>query len=109
MANLTTQQIAELLIGIARTQQAIVDGVESLKAGYKSSHFSPALDNAAKSRVTTRPLTLQEFPSRVLMQCMGRACPNLEQLTPPLPAPPPPAAPSAPAAAGDATSLDMTS
>ncbi len=122
MANLTTQQIAELLIGIARTQQAIVDGVESQKAGYKSGHLAPALDYAAKSRVTTRPLTLQEFPSRVLMQCMGRAGPNVEQLTrdldallaglpvaaAPAAAPAVAPAPAAPPAA-DASSLDMTS
>ena len=81
MANVTTQQLAELLIGVARAQQAIVDAIESQKAGYKGSHFAPAIDNAAKSRVTTRPLTLQEFPSRVLLQCMGRAGPNVEQLT----------------------------
>ncbi len=117
MANLTTQQIAELLIGIARTQQAIVDGVESQKAGYKSGHLAPALDYAAKSRVTTRPLTLQELPSRVLMQCMGRAGPNVEQLTRdldallaglPVAAPAAAPVPTAPPAA-DASSLDMTS
>ena len=81
MANITTQQVAELVIGIARAQQAIIDAIESQKAGFKGSHLAPALDNAAKSRVTTRPLTLQEFPSRVLLQCMGRAGPNVEQLT----------------------------
>ena len=81
MANITTQQVAELVIGIARAQQAIIDAIESQKAGFKGSHLAPALDNAAKSRVTTRPLTLQEFPSRVLLQCLGRAGPNVEQLT----------------------------
>ena len=115
MANITTQQLAELIIGVARTQQAIVDGVESLKAGFKSSHLGPALDFAAKSRVTTRPLTLQEVPARVLLQCMGRAGPNVEQLTRDLdallggqtatPAAPAPAA-AAPASGGQ--SLDMT-
>jgi hypothetical protein len=117
MANVTTQQLAELIIGIARTQQAIVDGMESLKAGFKTTHFAPALDNAAKSRVTTRPLTLQEFPSRVLMQCMGRAGPNVEQITRDLEAllsGQPVAAAAAPAAgrpaapATGAPSLDMT-
>ena len=81
MANVTTQQLAELIIGVARTQQAIVDGMESLKAGFKATHFAPALDTTAKIRATTRPLTLQEFPARVLMQCMGRAGPNVEQIT----------------------------
>lgn len=81
MANITTQQLAELIIGVARAQQAIVDAMESQKAGFKGSHFANALDNAAKIRVTTRPLTLQEFPARALLQCMGRAGPNVEQLT----------------------------
>ena len=115
MANITTQQLAELIVGVARAQQAIVDGVESLKAGFKSGHLGPALDYAAKSRVTTRPLTLQEFPARVLMQCMGRAGPNIEQLTRDLEAllgahAATPAAPAATAAApaGGTQSLDMT-
>jgi len=114
MANLTTQQIAELLIGIARAQQAIVDGVESLKAGFKSGHLGPALDYAAKSRVTTRPVTLQEFPARVLLQCMGRAGPNVEQITRDLDAllsgraVVPAESASAAAPAGGAQSLDMT-
>ena len=115
MANVTTQQLAEILIGIARTQQAIVDGMESMKAGFKTTHFAPALDNTAKIRVTTRPLTLQEFPARVLMQCMGRAGPNVEQITRDLEAllsgqPVTAAAPAGGggAAAADAGSLDMT-
>ena len=118
MANITTQQLAELIIGVARAQQAIIDASESQKAGFKGSHLAPALDNAAKSRVTTRPLTLQEFPSRVLLQCMGRAGPNVEQLTRDLEAllsghavspAAPAAAPAAPAAPADgAQSLDMT-
>lgn len=107
MANVTTQQLAELIIGIARAQQAIIDALESQKAGFRGTHLAPALDNAAKSRVTTRPLTLQEFPSRVLMQCMGRAGPNVEQLTRDLEALL--AAQAAPAAAdAGSESLDMT-
>jgi len=119
MANLTPHQLAEMLIGIARTQQAVIEAVESLKAGFKSSHLAPALDNAAKVRVTTRPLTLQEFPARVLLQCMGRAGPNVENLARDLEAllssqgaATPPAAAGggeAPAAGGGGgESLDMT-
>lgn len=107
MANITTQQLAEILVGVARSQQAIIDALESQKAGYRGTHLAPALDNAAKSRVTTRPLTLQEFPSRVLLQCMGRAGPNVEQLTRDLEALlGGQSAPGAPAS--DAESLDMT-
>ena len=116
MANITTQQLAELIIGVARAQQAIIDAAESQKAGFKGSHLGPALDNAAKSRVTTRPLTLQEFPARVLLQCMGRAGPNVEQLARDLDAllsgqaiTTAASAESAPAAPADgAKSLDMT-
>ena len=49
--SITNQQLAELLIGVARSQQAIIDAV-----------------------------TLQDFPARVLVQCQGRAGPNLEQI-----------------------------
>lgn len=78
--SITTQQLAELLIGIARSQQAIIDAVEGMKAGFKSTYLTPALDTAAKLRSTGRPLTLQEYPARVLVQCQGRAGPNLEQM-----------------------------
>lgn len=114
MANITTQQLAELIIGVARSQQAIIDAMDSQKAGFKGSHLAPALSNAAKSRVTTRPLTLQEFPARVLLQCLGRAGPNVEQLARDLEAllsdQAGAAATTAPAAApaGGAQSLDMT-
>jgi hypothetical protein len=112
MANITTQQLAELIVGIARAQQAIVDALESQKSGFKGTHLAPALDNAAKSRVTTRPLTLQELPARALLQCMGRAGPNVEQLTRDLESllggQAGAAAPSGGAAADGAQSLDMT-
>ena len=117
MANITTRQLAELIIGIARAQQATIEGMESLKAGYKATHFAPALDNTAKTRVTTRPLTLQEFPARVLMQCMGRAGPSVEQVTRdleallggrPIAAAAPPAPGGVAAPGGSAPSIDMT-
>ncbi len=80
MSGITTQQLAELLIGVARSQQAIIDAVEGMKAGFKGTYLAPALDTAAKLRSTGRPLTLQDFPARVLVQCQGRAGPNLEQM-----------------------------
>lgn len=136
--NLTTQQLAEILIGIARSQQAIIDAIDSQKAGFKGTYMAPALDGAAKIRSTGRAPTLQEFPARVLLQCQGRGGPNVEQILkdlelllsgqaatpsavapataraaaaaprPPAPAPAPTAAPAAPAAAGESNDLDMT-
>lgn len=78
--NLTTHQLAEILIGVARSQQAIIDAVEGMKAGFKGTHLAPALDSTAKIRSTGRAPTLQEFPARVLLQCQGRAGPNVEQI-----------------------------
>lgn len=78
--SITTQQLAELLIGVARSQQAIIDAVESMKAGFKSTYLRPALDSVAKIRSTGRPLTLQDYPARVLVQCQSRSGPNLEQI-----------------------------
>ena len=49
--NVTTQQLAELLIGIARAQQAIIDAVEFAKGGFKGTYLAPALDGVAKIRI----------------------------------------------------------
>ena len=132
--NLSTQQLAEILIGVARSQQAIIEAIESMKAGFKGTYLAPALDSAAKIRSTGRPLSLQEYPARVLVQCQGRVGPNVEQMvkdldallsgtaaTPSAVAPAlaraaiaqparPAAAPAAPAAPtpGGADDLDMT-
>jgi hypothetical protein len=78
--NVTTQQLAELLIGIARSQQAIIDAIDAQKAGFKGTYLSPALDSVAKIRSTNRAPSLQEFPARVLSQCQSRIGPNLEQV-----------------------------
>lgn len=80
MSNLSTHQLAELLVGIARAQQAIIDAVESSKAGFKATHLSPALMNVARVRDTLRPLQLGDLPARVLLQCMGRNGPSVDQL-----------------------------
>ncbi len=77
---ITTQQLAELLIGIARSQQAIIDAIDAQKAGFKGTYLSPALDSVAKIRSTSRPPSLQELPARVLTQCQSRVGPNLEQV-----------------------------
>jgi hypothetical protein len=78
--NVTTRQLAEILIGVARSQQAIIEAIEGLKAGFKGTYLAPALDSVAKIRSTGRPLSLQDFPARVLLQCQGRAGPNVEQI-----------------------------
>jgi hypothetical protein len=80
MTNLSPQQLAELLVGIARAQQAIIDAIESSKAGFKAIHLAPALMNVARVRDTHRAMQLADLPARVLMQCMGRNGPNVDQI-----------------------------
>jgi hypothetical protein len=80
MVNITSQQLAELLIGIARAQQAIVDAAESQRVGFKG-HVAPALQTAARNRNTGHAPTLMDFPSRVLLAHQGRSGPDVEQIT----------------------------
>lgn len=81
MTNLSTHQLAELLVGIARAQQAIIDALESSKPGFRSTHLSPMLMNIARVRDTQRQMQLADLPARVLLQCMGRNGPNVDQLS----------------------------
>ena len=116
MAQPTTQQLAELLIGIARAQSAIILGVESAMAGTKTQHILPQLQNLAHLRDHPEP-TLIDLPVRILLGTQGRVPPDpaavvrdLERLfsgVAPAPAAAPAvaapkAAPAAPAADGDA-------
>jgi hypothetical protein len=117
MANVTTQQLAELLIGIARSQQAVIDAIESQRTGYKLTHLAPLLTTATKIRNTGHVPTLMDFPSRVLLAHQGRNPPEVAQVLRDLEAllsgrPIPAAAPAAPggvaAPGGRAPSIDMT-
>ena len=128
MSDITTQQIAQLLLGIARAQNAMIEALENSKAGFKATHFRPSIETASRIR-SNLPETLADYPSRLLLQMLGRTAPDsdrvlrdLENLLSggavPTPAPPGSAAaraaqaPSSPAAAAgpadDADSLDMT-
>jgi hypothetical protein len=80
MATLDSHQVAELVVGIARAQQAIIEAIESSKAGFRSTHLMPALTNAARVRDTRRPLQLADVPARVLLQCLGRLGPDVDQV-----------------------------
>lgn len=115
MSNVTTQQLAEILLGIARAQQAIIDAMENSKAGFKATHFRPTLEAVSRIR-STRAEALADFPARLLLQLLGRNGPDLAQVTADLeallarPATPAPAPETATgyAAGVDPGSLDMT-
>ena len=68
--SLTVEQLAELMAGIARAQQAIIDAVESQHAGFKNIHLLPKLTTASNPRLATARLI--DLPSRVLLRSQGR-------------------------------------
>lgn len=117
MSNITTQQLAEILVGIARAQQAIIEAMENSKAGFKATHFRPTLEAVSRIR-SNRAETLADFPSRLLLQFLGRTGPELAQVVedlevllreqPNVAVAPDPAGAKAYAAGVDAGSLDMT-
>ncbi len=80
MATLTAEQMAELLLGIARSQLAMADAMESAKSGFKSTHLRGQVESAARIKVN-RPVSLADFPSRLLLQMLGRNAPTLDDVT----------------------------
>jgi hypothetical protein len=72
---ISAQQLAELLLGIARAQAAMVQGLENELAGVKSSRIIPALQNVAHLRDHPEP-TLTDLPVRVLLGTLGRQVPD---------------------------------
>jgi hypothetical protein len=69
--NISAEQLAELLAGIAKAQNAIIDAVERGNGGWRSTHMSPMLNVAANMR-SAEP-RLVDLPSRVLLRYQGRA------------------------------------
>ncbi len=75
MLNISAQQLAELLIGIARAQAAVIHGVDNAMAGIKTQNIVPALQNAAHLRDHPEP-TLTDLPVRILLTSQGRVPPD---------------------------------
>ena len=75
----SAQQLAELLLGIARAQAAMVHGLENEFAGMRSGRIMPALQNVAHMRDHPQP-TLTDLPVRVLLGTLGRQVPDTEGL-----------------------------
>ena len=124
MSNITSEQLAQVLLGIARAQNAIVEALENSKAGFRATHFRPAVETASRIRAN-RPDTLTDYPSRLLLQMLGRTGPDIDTVmrdlhrlldaAAPAGAAAAPAGAAAPSVASggavagdDANSLDMT-
>jgi hypothetical protein len=67
---INAQQLAELLMGIARAQTAIIQGLENEMQGVRSGRIIPALQNVAHLRDHPEP-TLTDLPVRVLLTTLG--------------------------------------
>ena len=72
---ITAEKLAELLLGIARAQAGIVNGLENELAGVRSGRIIPALQNVAHMRDHPEP-TLTDLPVRVLLGTLGRQVPD---------------------------------
>jgi hypothetical protein len=68
---MTSEQLAELLAGIARAQTAIIDAMDRAEPGWKNTHLIPVLQVAANVRVP-EPRFI-DLPSRILLRNQGRA------------------------------------
>ncbi len=67
---ISVEQLAELLAGIARSQQAIIEAIESESAGWRNVHLLPKLNTSANMRIPN--VRLLDLPSRVLLRSQGR-------------------------------------
>jgi hypothetical protein len=76
--NLTVEQLAELLAGIVRSQQAIIDAVESESGGWRNTHLIPKLNTAANMRLANARLL--DIPSRVLLRSQSRVPMDVETI-----------------------------
>jgi hypothetical protein len=99
--NLTAEQLAELLAGIARAQTALIDAVERANGGWRNNHLIPLLTIAANMRMA-QPRLL-DLPSRVLLRVQGRGAIDMAALAADIvrlmsATPASPAAPATPAA-----------
>ena len=72
---ISAQQLAEVLLGIARAQAAMIQGLENEMPGVRSGRIIPALQNVAHMRDHPQP-TLTDLPVRVLLGTLGRQTPD---------------------------------
>jgi hypothetical protein len=109
--NLTSDQLADLLIGIARAQNAVIDAIDRANPGFRSQHASPLITLAANMRAGDPRMI--DLSSRILMRLQGRVAidpavvkADLERLVSGKAAPAAPAPAAAPKAAAAASPLD---
>jgi hypothetical protein len=108
--NLSSEHLADILIGIARAQNAVIDAMERANPGFRSSHALPFITLAANMRAGDPRLI--DLSARILMRLQGRVAlenaavkADLERLISGVPAK---SAAASKAAAADAGGLDFS-
>jgi hypothetical protein len=88
---ISSEYLADLLIGIAKAQTAVIDAMERASPGFRNTHAVPILQVAANMRAGDPRLI--DLPSRVLLRMQGRVAldnqavkEDLERLAKPQPA-----------------------
>ena len=67
---ISSNYLADLLIGIAKAQTAVIDAMERASPGFRNTHAVPLLQIAANMRAGDPRLI--DLPSRVLLRMQGR-------------------------------------
>jgi hypothetical protein len=75
---MNNMQLAELLMGIAKAQNAMIDAVERAGPGFKNNHAVPILTTAANVRAAVP--RIQDLPARILLRMQGRAAFDIAQI-----------------------------
>src|SRR6266704_401888 len=109
--NLTTEHLADILIGVARAQNAVIEAMERASPGFRNTHALPLITLAANMRDGAPRMI--DLSSRILMRLQGRVAldnaavkADLERLMSGKPAAAAPKAAGAPAA--NAGGLDFS-
>lgn len=68
--NLSTDHLADILIGIARAQNAVIDAIDRANPGFRSQHATPLITLAANMRAGDPRMI--DLSSRILMRLQGR-------------------------------------
>ncbi len=77
--NVTAERLAELLAGVARAQNALIDALDRAEPGWRNTHLIPVLTVAANVRLA-QPRLL-DLPARVLLRAQGRGGIDMAALT----------------------------
>jgi hypothetical protein len=68
--NFTSEHLADILIGIARAQNAVIEAMEHASPGFRNTHAVPLITLAANMRAGDPRMI--DLPARILMRLQGR-------------------------------------